>query len=83
MIESYDMRVVSSTGKPGECLDILRQSAKRRNIYFLDVELKDPEYDGFSAGKRDPAAGSEWNADIYYQLSGAGVLYVSISSGGI
>ena len=51
MIESYDMRVVSSTGKPVECLDILRQSANRRNIYFLDVELKDPEYDGFQLGK--------------------------------
>ncbi|MCH1984071.1 LytTR family DNA-binding domain-containing protein [Ruminococcus sp. OA3] len=51
MIESYDMKVVSSTGNPGECLDILQKAVNKRNIYFLDVELKDPEFDGFLLGK--------------------------------
>ena len=56
LIESYDMRVVCSAAGARELLDAAEN--ERRGIYFLDVELKDGEWDGFRLGqelrRRDP-----------------------------
>lgn len=55
-VESYDMKVVCSAATAQELLDAAKGS--RRGIYFLDVELKDGEWDGFRLGRelrrRDP-----------------------------
>ncbi|MCI8917569.1 MAG: response regulator transcription factor [Eubacterium sp.] len=51
LIEAYDMQVVSSTGDPKELLEKVCGAAQRRNIYFLDVDLKDKDYDGFLLGQ--------------------------------
>lgn len=51
LIEDYDMRVAASTGDPASFLKVVRQAPQKRNLYFLDVELKNAEYDGFLLGK--------------------------------
>ncbi len=54
--EDYDMKVVCSSSAARELLDAVEDGA--RGIYFLDVELKDEEWDGFLLGRelrrRDP-----------------------------
>lgn len=54
-MEDYDMKVIC-TAAAQELFDILEDN--RRSIYFLDVELKDEAWDGFSLGqelrRRDP-----------------------------
>ena len=51
LIEDYDMKVVCCTGNPRILLEEAHNALHKRNIYFLDVELKDAEYDGFVLGK--------------------------------
>ncbi|MDE7312884.1 MAG: LytTR family DNA-binding domain-containing protein [Eubacterium sp.] len=51
MIEAYDMKVVCSTGRPEALLQAVSQAGQKQNLYMLDVELKDAEYDGFLLGK--------------------------------
>lgn len=51
LIGEYDMRIIACCGTPSQLLTALRQSRQRRNLYFLDVELKDELYDGFLLGK--------------------------------
>lgn len=56
LVENYDMKVVCSAANAQELLDTTQNA--RRGIYFLDVELKDEEWDGFRLGcelrRRDP-----------------------------
>ncbi len=51
LIEAYDMCVAFSTNSPKELLEASCRAQQKQNIYFLDVELKDAEYDGFLLGK--------------------------------
>lgn len=51
MIENYDMKVAGSYTRPQELLKAVHAVTNRCHIYFLDVELKDAEYDGFLLGK--------------------------------
>lgn len=48
-VEDYDMKVMCSAANAQELLDAVEDS--KRNIYFLDVELKDGEWDGFRLGR--------------------------------
>lgn len=54
--ENYDMKVVCSAAGAQELLDAVENA--KQGIYFLDVELKDKEWDGFRLGRelrrRDP-----------------------------
>lgn len=54
-MEDYDMKVIC-TAAAQELFDILEDN--RRSIYFLDVDLKDEAWDGFTLGqelrRRDP-----------------------------
>ncbi len=56
LAEDYDMKVVCSAAGAQELLDAAESG--KRNIYFLDVELKDGDWDGFRLGRklrqRDP-----------------------------
>lgn len=56
LAENYDMKVVCSAAGAQELLDAAQNA--RQGIYFLDVELKDKEWDGFRLGcelrRRDP-----------------------------
>ena len=55
-VENYDMKVVCAAASAGELLDAAQDS--RRGVYFLDVDLKDGDWDGFTLGRelrrRDP-----------------------------
>ena len=55
-VENYDMKVVCSAVNGRELLNAAENG--KRGIYFLDVELKDGEWDGFQLGRelrrRDP-----------------------------
>ncbi len=55
-VENYDMKVVCAASSAGELLDAVESS--RRGVYFLDVDLRDGEWDGFTLGRelrrRDP-----------------------------
>lgn len=55
-IENYDMRVVCAASAAQELLDTVQDS--QRSAYFLDVDLKDGAWDGFTLGRelrrRDP-----------------------------
>ena len=57
MIQGYDMEIALCSGRPGEILEAVEKNPGR-GIYFLDVELKDGEWDGFRLGRelrrRDP-----------------------------
>ncbi|MEO1772464.1 LytR/AlgR family response regulator transcription factor [Candidatus Enterococcus ferrettii] len=50
MIQAYDMKVALATIKPQKVLDALANE-KTRNAYFLDVDLKDEQMNGFDLGK--------------------------------
>lgn len=50
MIQAYDMQVALATVKPREVLKAIADE-KTRNVYFLDVDLKDAEMNGFELGK--------------------------------
>ena len=56
LMEEYDMQVVCSADSAGQLLRALGD--RRQNIYILDVQLKDGQWDGFLLGrelrKRDP-----------------------------
>ena len=56
LVEEYDMQVVCSADSAGQLLRALGD--RRQNIYILDVQLKDGQWDGFLLGrelrKRDP-----------------------------
>ena len=58
LIEDYDMHLTCSVGSAQDLLKTLEQSRAKRGIYFLDVDLKDPNWDGFLLGqelrRRDP-----------------------------
>ena len=55
-VENYDMQVACSAANARELL--AASENEKRGIYFLDVELEDPEWDGFRLGRelrrRDP-----------------------------
>ena len=55
-VENYDMKVVCSAASAQQLLDAMEN--EKRGIYFLDVELKDADWDGFRLGqelrRRDP-----------------------------
>ncbi len=55
-IENYDMKIVCNAASAQELL--AASENEKRGIYFLDVELKDEEWDGFRLGQklrqRDP-----------------------------
>lgn len=51
LIHEYDMNIAISCDSPVILLEKLKQMKEKRNIYFLDVELNHPEYDGFLLGK--------------------------------
>lgn len=57
MMTEYDFKVTLVTESPHEVVAELSENSKR-GIYFLDVDLQDDAYDGFSLGKeirkRDP-----------------------------
>lgn len=50
IIENYDMRIMGTFTKAEALLETIKQGP-RKNIYFLDVELKEDAYDGFLLGK--------------------------------
>lgn len=50
LISDCDMEIVCDTGSPEELLDAVRKNGKR-GIYFLDVDLKDGKYTGFTLGQ--------------------------------
>ena len=56
LVEDYDMKVVCSAANARELLDTAE--GEKRGMYFLDVDLKDGEWDGFRLGqelrRRDP-----------------------------
>lgn len=47
--ENYDMKVMCSAASARELLDAAEND--KQGIYFLDVELKDKEWDGFRLGR--------------------------------
>lgn len=49
LIEDYDMQIVCSTDSAGTLLGALGN--RRQNIYLLDVELQDKQWDGFLLGR--------------------------------
>ena len=55
-VEDYDMEVACAASTAQELLDAARD--RSRSVYFLDVDLKDGEWDGFKLGRelrrRDP-----------------------------
>ena len=55
-MENYDMKVVCAASAAQELLDAVEDG--RRGVYFLDVDLKDGAWDGFTLGRelrrRDP-----------------------------
>ncbi|MCI6464302.1 MAG: LytTR family DNA-binding domain-containing protein [Faecalicatena sp.] len=51
LIHEYDMKVKGSYTSPEDLLHDLAGRKGRQNIYFLDVELKDSDYDGFLLGR--------------------------------
>ncbi len=51
LIGEYDMRIVASVPAAEELLEAVRREKGKRGIYFLDVELKDGEWDGFLLGR--------------------------------
>ncbi len=55
-VENYDMKVLCSASNARDLLDVVENG--KQGIYFLDVELKDAEWDGFRLGRelrqRDP-----------------------------
>ena len=51
MIEGYDMQIALCSRHPQEIIAAVAASPKR-GIYFLDVELKDEEMDGFMLGQQ-------------------------------
>lgn len=57
LIQGYDMEIALCSGRPREILEAVK-AAPGRGIYFLDVELKGEEMDGFALGreirKQDP-----------------------------
>lgn len=56
LVENYDMKIMCSAGNAQGLLDGTENG--KRGIYFLDVDLKDEEWDGFRLGcelrRRDP-----------------------------
>ena len=52
LIEDYDMKIEASCSSPTELIAHLENSAQRRNLFFLDVELNCGEYDGFLLGRK-------------------------------
>lgn len=56
VVENYDMNIVCSTASAQELLNTLENG--KQGIYFLDVDLKDKDWDGFRLGceirRRDP-----------------------------
>ena len=51
LIQDYDMKVCSCHTNPIDLMKDITNSKTRRNLYFLDVELKNKKYDGFLLGK--------------------------------
>lgn len=52
LIQGYDMKIFSCHTSPVALIEDITSDKARRNLYFLDVELKDEKYDGFLLGKK-------------------------------
>lgn len=50
-IQAYDFCLAGAFTSPEKLLAAVRTGQSKRHIYFLDVELKHPDYDGFLLGK--------------------------------
>ncbi|MBP1040140.1 response regulator transcription factor [Vagococcus sp. BWB3-3] len=50
MMSQYDIEIELATAYPSEVLSFISKKPARR-IYFLDIDLQDDDYDGFSLGK--------------------------------
>ena len=48
-MEDYDMKVVCAASTAQELLEAVEDNS--RSIYFLDVDLRDGEWDGFTLGR--------------------------------
>ena len=51
LIQNHDMQVVCATDKPQELLSV-RNEHTAGGIFFLDIDLGDPEFDGFDLAKK-------------------------------
>ena len=50
LISGYDMKIICDSGSPEEVLDAAAKNGKR-GIFFLDVDLKNDRYTGFTLGQ--------------------------------
>lgn len=50
LISGYDMEIAAECAAPEDVLSYLREN-RRRGIYFLDVDLKNDRYTGFTLGQ--------------------------------
>ena len=50
LISGYDMKIICDSGSPEEVLDAAAKIGKR-GIFFLDVDLKNDRYTGFTLGQ--------------------------------
>ena len=67
LIQNYDMEIACSTTSPEELLSAIKKEETKRNLYFLDVELKNKDFDGFLLGKEIRAI--DPNGSIIYITS--------------
>lgn len=67
IIQNYDMKITCSTTSPENLLSAIKKENTKRNLYFLDVELKNKDYDGFLLGKEIRAI--DPNGSIIYITS--------------
>ena len=50
LISGYDMKIICDSGDPEDLLNAAGKNGKR-GIYFLDVDLKNERYTGFTLGQ--------------------------------
>lgn len=51
LIQNYDMQICGCHTNPADLIKEITHNQTKRNLYFLDIELKDKKYDGFRLGK--------------------------------
>lgn len=77
-MENYDMKVMCAAASADGLLKALQD--RQRGIYFLDVDLKDEDWDGFCwVGKS--AEGIPWHSGLHHQLWRPGLADLPVSSG--
>ncbi len=67
IIQNYDMEMTCSTTSPETLLSAIKKEETKRHLYFLDVELRHKEFDGFLLGKEIRAI--DPNGSIVYITS--------------